>query len=273
MVDHPQDQLILLLITGSIGVLCMAIFIVLIFFVYQKRMFISEQHNQKMKLEFQQRMVQLQLESQEQERIRISSDLHDSVGSLLWAAKVNATYVERSINLEMEVKSAFEEMSSALDQAVHLVRRIAWELTPEAFQHTGLSHSLKGLCQRLNGKGIQVEFEELGSPITWNDNRALQVFRIGQELTTNVVKHAQASFLRMELHWLKDQARLLVIDDGTGFLLTESHTGVGWWNIHQRALKLKATIDMGVPPMKKGSMISITIPLTYEKQPDSLLGR
>jgi two-component system, NarL family, sensor kinase len=272
MAEHPQDQLILLLIAGSLGVLCMAIFIVLIFFIYQKRMFIAQQNNQKLKLDFQQRMGQLQLDSQEQERIRISSDLHDSVGSLLWAAKVNATFVERSIKLEKEVKDAFDEMSNSLDQAVYLVRRIAWELTPEAFQQTGLSHSLKGLCQRLNGKGIQVEFEEFGTAITWNDNQAMQVFRIGQELTTNVVKHAHASSLRMELHWLEEQVSLLVIDDGTGFLLTESHTGVGWWNIHQRALKLKATIVMGVPPMKKGSMISVTIPLTHEKEPDSLPG-
>ena len=260
MAEPAQDQLILLLSIGTIGVLLLTVFIILFFFTYQRKMFISQHEKQKRELEFQRQMVEAQLDSQEKERVRIASDLHDSLGSLLWGAKVNATYIERTSSRRDESRESHQELMGALDHAIGVVRRIAWELTPEAFHQTGLSESLSTLCDRVNGKGLKAVFKEEGSRL-WQDDRALQTFRIAQELVSNCIKHAQATELSIHLTWSTNKLIVRVEDDGVGFKLGETRSGVGWWNIEQRARQLKAEITMGKTPPAPGSSIQVTIPL------------
>src|SRR6185503_630259 len=112
-------------------------------------------------------MIQSQIDSQEIERKRIAADLHDSIGSLLWAAKLNIGFLGRSVELNGELKTSYDETMKILDQSIDSVKRISWELTPEAFQHTGLSSSIKELCMRLNGKGLKLILTEEGEAIFW----------------------------------------------------------------------------------------------------------
>ncbi len=265
MAGPTQDQLFLLAIVGTTGVLFLAIFIIFIFFIYQKRMFAAQQQKQQMELEFQQRMAQLHFESQEQERTRIASDLHDSLGSLLWGAKVNASFVERSLPMNPQIKEAFTEITKSLDTAAHTIRRIAWELTPEAFHHSGLSASLMGLCQGIDGKGITVTLNETGHSRIWNTDRALQIFRIAQELISNCVKHAKATTIQINLHWTEKSMTLEVTDNGIGFNLHENRRGVGWWNIQHRVNHIHAQINIGHPPIGTGTQITILVPFDHEK--------
>ena len=87
-----------------------------------------------------------------------------------------------------------------------------------------------------------------------------------RELVSNAVKHSGANLLEITLEWQIDLLLIRVQDNGTGFKLKESRAGVGWWNIEQRAKRLKAEIDIGNPPMESGSLISITIPLKNGKE-------
>lgn len=264
MAEPAQDKLLLLLTIGTIGMLLLTVFIIIFFFIYQRRMFIGQKQKQRREEEFQQQMVFSQLEGQEKERIRIASDLHDSLGSFLWSAKVNAKFIERSVNLEGEAKESYLELMDTLDQSINIIRRIAWELTPEAFQHTGLSESLASLCKHLNGKGMQVIFQENVSRL-WQDDRAMQVFRIVQELASNCIKHAQASELVIDLIWTTNSLVVKVVDDGIGFSLNARRPGVGWWNIEQRTRQLKAEIAIKENRQHQGSSITLTVPLNHDK--------
>jgi signal transduction histidine kinase len=264
MAGPAQEQLTLVLSIGTIGILLLAVFIVLIFFVYQKRMLMLHQQKRDLEGKHQEEMIALQLESQENERKRIAKDLHDSVGSLLWGAKVNASYIGRTVDFESDVQESFKELVEILDQSIHTVRRIAWELTPEVFLHAGLSLSLSKLCEQLDGKGMKVTFIETGSILAWNDNDALQVYRIVQELASNSIKHSDASSLAVSLMWEHMSLLIEVEDDGKGFQLNGEQTGVGWWNIKQRARQLKADIKIGLSPMGSGALVSMTIPLNHE---------
>ncbi|MEO7990865.1 MAG: ATP-binding protein [Chryseolinea sp.] len=264
MAEPAQDQLIYLLIIGTAGVLLLLIFVVAFFFMYQNNRIKAEQQKQKREREFQNQMVELQLDSQEKERVRIASDLHDSLGSLLWAAKLSASFIERSMLLEGDVKLSHQELMNALEQSQHMVRRIAWELTPEAFHSIGLSESLAKICERVNGKGILVTLEEHNNQM-WQGERALLVFRVVQELLSNCIKHAKATELVIRLHWSEDTLLVNVCDNGIGFNLTQTRPGVGWWNIEHRIRQLKGKIDMGVTPAPRGTSILLTIPLHHEE--------
>lgn len=264
MAEPAQDELIILLTTGTIGILLLAVFIVLFFFIYQRRMLIAQREKQKLEIDLQYKMAYAQLESQERERVRIASDLHDSLGSLLWSAKVNATFIDRSVSLKGETRESYQELLMSLDQSIEIVRRIAWELTPEAFQHTGLSASLSGLCNRINGKSMKVTYQQEGDHFH-ADDKALQVFRIAQELVSNCVKHAKATEMLVHFVSKPDIMILKVEDNGIGFTLEENRRGVGWWNIEQRVRRLKAKITIGKNPYGSGTSVTLTVPLNHDE--------
>lgn len=233
-----------------------AVFITL----YQKKMLQEQEKRRLLDLEFQQKMIQSQIDSQEVERKRIAADLHDSIGSLLWAAKLNVAFLGRSVDLGGELKDSYTETMKILDQSIDSVKRISWELTPEAFQHTGLSSSIKEMCTRLDGKGLSLVFDEKGNAASWKDDRALMVFRIVQELINNAVKHAKARIIKVALRWNPQNLIIEVSDDGIGFKLDETtRNGVGWWNIEHRSKRIGAVVR--AKDKESGAAIELIVPL------------
>ena len=252
-----------IILLGTFGMLLLVGFMGLFILLYQRRMLKERQLKAARELEHQNQMIQLQLESQEQERKRIGADLHDSLGSLLWGAKVNAQLVQQSAALGSEALESHQELVKILNESIEAVRKIAWELTPEAFHYTGLSGSLKKLCQQMDGKPIHIKLLE-HNPQSWNDDRALLVFRIIQELITNTFKHSGASQLMIVLDWHPDKLNIRYTDNGRGLPEKEARKGVGMWNIEQRIKHLRAVFKIGNAPVGSGLDITMEIPLHYD---------
>lgn len=262
--DQLQEQDIpTLILLGSVGTLLLVGGMGLFILTYQKRMLKEKQERAMQELNYQSQMIKLQLESQEQERKRIGADLHDSLGSLLWGAKVNVSFIQKSVGKDESASTSYQELNQILDESIETVRRIAWELTPQAFHYAGLSASVTKLCDRLNGKGIEIRFAEENSQ-QWNDDRALQVFRIIQELISNAIKHSGANYLGVSMNWLNETLNIIVADNGTGFKSETEKKGVGLWNINQRINQLNGKINIGNPPTGTGLEISLEIPLTLK---------
>jgi signal transduction histidine kinase len=256
-----KDEVINIIILGSMGVLILCVGFAAFFAFYQRKMFQEQEKRRLMDLELQNQMIQLQIESTETERKRISADLHDSIGSQLWAAKLNIAFLGRSLDFSGELKDSYSETMRMLDQSIDSVRRISWELAPEAFHNTGLASSIKEFCTRLDGKGQNVTFEEYGHNVFWKDDRALMVYRIVQELVNNAIRHAQSTNINVKLRWDVRSLQVEVSDDGKGFVLNEKvRSGVGWWNITNRASKIGAKL-LVQEDIQKGSAIELTVPL------------
>ena len=263
MAELPQSEIVFIIILGSLVMLMFVVGFVVFITMYQKKMLQEQEKRRIMDLEYQQKMIQSQIDSQEIERKRIAADLHDSIGSLLWAAKLNIAFLGRSVDLGGELKNSYNETMKILDQSIDSVKRISWELTPEAFQHTGLSSSIKEMCIRLDGKGMSLVFHENGNGIFWKDDRALMVFRIVQELINNAVKHAKASIIKVALKWSPQNLIVEVSDDGVGFKLDETvRNGVGWWNIAHRSKRIGAMVN--VKNIQEGAFVELVVPLQYE---------
>ena len=261
MAELPQGEVVYIIILGSLGILTFVVGFAVFIMIYQKRMLQEQEKRRILDLEYQQLMIQSQIDSQEVERKRIAADLHDSIGSLLWAAKLNIGFLGRSLDLDGELKNSYQETMKILDQSIDSVKRISWELTPEAFQHTGLSSSIKELCSRLDGKGLSLMFQEVGTGIFWKDDRALMVFRIVQELINNAVKHAKAKRIKVELIWKEKDLVIEVSDDGIGFTPNDTtQNGLGWWNITHRSKKIGATVLVN-ENVQTGAAIELIVPL------------
>ncbi len=255
-----EQDIPLIILLGSVVILLLIGGIGLFILLYQKRILQEKQKRALQELNHQEEMITLQLESQEQERKRIGADLHDSLGSLLWGAKVNASFIQRSVEMNEQVFASHQELTEILDESIEVVRRIAWELTPEAFQDSGLSESVDRLKDRFDGKILKITLEEDGGRL-WNDERALQVFRIIQELINNAIKHSGASLLEISMKWTDQNLKVAVKDNGIGFTTGPKQKGVGLWNVNQRVKRLNGKISIGIPPIRTGVEIYLDIPL------------
>jgi len=253
-----------LIILGSISILLLVGCIVGFVLLYQKRMLEEKQKRTVQEMDYQNKMIQLQFESLERERKRIGADLHDSLGSLLWGAKINASIITNSSPLTGNAQESCNELTEILDESIEVVRRIAWELTPEAFQYSGLSESIKKFCERLDSPDCKILVNEIDI-LFWNDDRALQVFRIAQELIMNAIKHSKCTTIQVSVECVAKSVRLTVADDGVGFNSRPDKKGVGLWNIDQRVKQLAGKLNIGNPPMGSGSEISIEVTLGHGK--------
>jgi signal transduction histidine kinase len=157
----------------------------------------------------------------EDERSRLARELHDELGGLLTAAKLDVARVKnRLATAGPEVAERITHLVKTLDAGIALKRRIIEDLRPSSLSNLGLKPALQILCSEFAKRSeIQVvaDLDEVKLP----DDSALSVYRLVQEALTNVAKYAQASRVEVDLHAHDGQAVVSVSDDGCGFDLNQ----------------------------------------------------
>ena len=153
----------------------------------------------------------------EEERGHLARDLHDELGGLLTAAKLDVARVKRQVDgAGAEVAERIQRLSQTLDAGIALKRRIIEDLRPSSLDNLGLQRTLEIQCAEFAQRSeIRVQTEI--SDLKLDPERALAVYRVVQEALTNVAKYAQASEVRVRLQRDEEQARLRVQDNGRGF--------------------------------------------------------
>lgn len=194
------------------------------------------------------------MEGQEAERRRVAKDLHDGLGGLLATVKARLSATE----------VVAPEANKMIDRACTEVRRIAHNMMPQTLALSGLSGSVQDIVGQLNLQGLETELELMGQPdLRLDEDGQAMLLRIIQELTHNVVKHAQAEKLFIQLLDQPTQLLLTVEDDGVGFDpkgTTKSLTGLGLSSINARAAYLKGELQYDSSP-GHGTTVTLTIPL------------
>jgi two-component system NarL family sensor kinase len=196
---------------------------------------------------------------QEKERIRIANDLHDGLGGLLSSVKSHFNALQRPQRSD----EIFLKTNQLIDDACGEVRRIAHNMMPRSLAISGLSGALEDLCSQLNKQGLECELEMIGlenHPLSPEQNTS--IYRIIQELSNNVVKHAQAKHLLLQLLATENTLSILVEDDGIGFDTAQAlqQKGLGLSSIESRVQYLKGEIDWDAVP-GQGVSVSIQLPI------------
>ncbi|NVK52484.1 MAG: tetratricopeptide repeat protein [Flavobacteriaceae bacterium] len=204
------------------------------------------------------------LDLQEKERKRISEDLHDRIGSILSTVKMYFKSVEESVeNLKKENITQYQKANELLDDACSEVRKISHDLGSGLLTKFGLVTALENLKDTLEkSKQISVVLITYGVDNRLGNDIELGVYRIVQELVSNVLKHAKAKEITIQLIKDKGILNIIIEDDGVGFNLSkEEDTGIGIINVKSRvdALNGNFLIDSTI---NIGTMISIDIPLS-----------
>ena len=202
------------------------------------------------------------VKAQEDERRLIARELHDEIGQALTAVKMQLAVVRRS--LPEGASGAIDEARSVTDAALQSAREISRLLHPPMLEDTGLSPALdwylKGFSERT---GIPVQFVHSGM----DERAAVEVetclFRVVQEATTNVARHAQATSCRVYLQRLPSSVALTVEDNGRGFdpnaASAGQPSGVGLLGIKERVTDARGTFRIESAP-SRGTRITVELP-------------
>jgi signal transduction histidine kinase len=201
----------------------------------------------------------------EQEKSALSRELHDELGGLLVAARMDLSWLQQRMpTTDPAIEQRFKRIHESLSAGVDLKRRVVEELRPTLLDNMGLFTALrwqfKETCRR---KGLRCTETIPDSELKFSPDAAIGVFRIAQEALTNILKHSEAKSADLSITIGGDTVTLQISDDGKGIAsgrLANSTTH-GLASMRHRIGGLGGTWDVRSPP-SGGTVVTARIPLT-----------
>lgn len=200
---------------------------------------------------------------QEKERQRLAGELHDNIGATLTAVKIQFNHIQKNYSPTEELKTHFDKTNRLLEEAYQEIRTLAHLKNSGVIAKNGLLPAIKQLTKNASGvKNLTIEVADFGLDDRLENTLEIAIFRIIQELVTNIIKHSQATEASISLTNHKDRLNIIVEDNGIGFdpKLLRTKAGMGISNIEKRVEHLGGSIEIDSSP-KKGTSIIINIPL------------
>src|SRR5262245_19607377 len=205
---------------------------------------IANQAEQRMR-ELSQQLVA----TQEDERRNLSRELHDHVGQVLTALKMELGRIERTRLGDTRVSTAVAECRRLVDQMVRTVRDLALGLRPSMLGDLGLQPALEWLARDVSQRyGVIIDLQADVDLETLPDRHRTCVFRAVQEALTNCVRHAQAQSIAVSVTGHQGRLAIAVRDDGVGFDPKRRRGGLGLRGIEERVKELAGTVNISGRP-------------------------
>ena len=162
----------------------------------------------------------------EKEKSELARTLHDELGGLLTAAKMDLSWLQSRLETPAH-QERLSQLGSVLDEAMSLKRRVVEDLRPSLLDHFGLATALRAYVESACKKAaIQTDIRLPDEGETIPKDMAITLFRIVQEGLTNIIRHAEAKHITLELGAGSSGYALTLRDDGQGFDLNGTH---GHW--------------------------------------------
>lgn len=201
------------------------------------------------------------LKGQTIERKRVASELHDSLGGILSAVKLTMQTIHVE-DLNQQEQAIYKNLIGMVNDAGQQVRTLSHNLLPKELEEMGLVAALEGLITKLN----QIKKTHFTLTINGLSERLEQMiefnlYTICLELCNNILKHADATEVQIDMVRQGEMLQLFVSDDGQGFVVEASHDGMGMKNLRGRAEALKAKLHIHSAP-NEGTLVSLALPLT-----------
>jgi signal transduction histidine kinase len=206
----------------------------------------------------------------EEERIHIARDIHDELGQALTALKFDIATLSKSCATDAPetVAEKTRATAHAIDRIINSVRRISSGLRPEVLDEIGLGAAIEWQArefQRRTGVRCHVELpRDFADP---DKERSTAIFRIFQELLTNVARHANATRVDVKVEEEDDDGlRMTVVDNGRGIKPAESESpsSLGFLGLRERVLAFAGSLDVKGEE-GQGTQVSVTIPTTVHQ--------
>ncbi len=205
--------------------------------------------------------INAMIQGQEQERQRVAEDLHDRLGSLLSTVKLNFSGLERKMEPVLQGSEQYKKGINLLDEACSEVRKIAYNMASGVLQKYGFITSVEELAKSIESSGnVKMNLFAHNTEIPLDKESEINLYRITQELISNILRHAGATEINLHFNVLDDMATLIVEDNGIGFNTSAKSKGMGIRNMQARVNKLDGTIDFDSAP-GRGTTVVICVPV------------
>lgn len=266
--EETKDLVLFIVIASSSVVLLLIVVLIDLFVLFRKRKLIAQQEIEIRENKIDELIMKEEIESvnallkgQNSERRRISQELHDRLGSILFTAKLYHGNIETQMKaLIVENNIGFEKLTELLDDAVLEVRRISHDLYSGSLANFGYTAALRQLITALkDANGLKINLNAESDVENQKQEIQHELYAITQELLSNTLKHAKATVVDIEIR-IEDELIFHYQDNGNGFNSKRSFTGIGLKNIENRVHKLngKLTVESNA---HKGTFYFISIPL------------
>ena len=253
----PENNLIPVLIIGTLVIVILIVFLFFFVIIYQRKMIKNQVELRKMHDEKQTDLLNAVFETQENERKRLAEDLHDSVGQVLSAVKLNLHRLEK--NCDEITRPLLADTRKLTDECIQEIRNIIHNVLPPVLTDYGLLEALEGLCIKIEQTtAVKVEFKKKLSNIRFKPEIELAFYRIAQELFSNAIKHSEATSIHLTLAnepgWLVMEFK----DNGKGFNINQVKHGFGLKNLESRVQLIGGEINIYTKP-QNGTITIIRI--------------
>ncbi|QNP47849.1 sensor histidine kinase [Diaphorobacter aerolatus] len=196
----------------------------------------------------------------EEERGHLARELHDELGALLTAAKLDVARLRSRVNLDVpEISVRLNHLVETLNSVISLKRRIIEDLRPSSLSNLGLTATLEILTREFSDRS-KIDVEISLEAVQLSDSTQLTVYRLIQESLTNISKYANASKVLITVHDYPTHVTVQVRDDGTGFdthLVSPAAHGLA--GMHHRVEAAGGRLTVTSTP-GEGTLVSATLP-------------
>jgi len=248
------------ILNGGIGLLSMLV--IFLWYRYVKRRQLLQQKLIALEKIHETENLRSFIGGEQKERQRIARELHDGLGALLASIKLLFNAVQNEAPF-ITSNTHFHRADQLLNHACQEVREISHNMMPGILDQYGLEQAIRDLCDVINHSSpMDIAFLSYGLESSLEDEINISVYRIIQELLSNVVKHSEAQEAIVQIDLDDDMLRITVEDDGKGFdkdrMLDQG--GIGLKNLQSRVVYLHGNMEIDTNP-GHGCTIYLEIPV------------
>lgn len=255
----------------SIGGFFFLLLILFLVVLLQRRRQIRERHSAELvQLEQQHRLslADSLAKAEQEERKKIANKLHDETVGILSIAKLNVDQLDESVFVAgSDAGEKLKATKKLLGEATESIRNISHTLMPVALEKYGLKPALQDLVNAVNASGkIKVEevMEGLDDTKSWNPQLNLTIYRMVHEVFNNIIKHAQATHVFLQVIELDDSITIYIEDNGKGLKQDKlSQDGIGLNLLRQNIEYLNGRVEINGKE-NKGTFVLAELPIAYQ---------
>ncbi|MAT90807.1 MAG: histidine kinase [Flavobacteriaceae bacterium] len=235
-----EQQVTSFLVIFSIVAFCLALTMILLFVLFQKRKNRLLREQQEAENRFREALITIQNEIREETLRNVSWELHDNIGQLLTLARIQ-------LQRESHTSPYVQEASDTIAKSLSELRSLSKSINPDTIKGLSLVDALSQEIDRFN------RMQYLNASLHTSNHRfeldpkiEVIIFRMLQEFFTNTVKHSKATSLEVSVHYEEAALVIKASDNGVGFDPTErkAHRGIGLTNIQHRAELIGAEVQI-----------------------------
>ncbi|PRY08952.1 histidine kinase [Pontibacter ummariensis] len=259
---------VLLLITvGTLLLLLLVVVVAFLVLAYRRNRLLHHDEVNRLVQAYQKELLKARIEMQEQTFLSIAQEIHDNVGQVMALVRLNLSTLPYSVGSDNAIMQRVTTCKELVDQAIEDLRNLSKRLNCEYASSQSLPELLKFQLGLIHKTGvIHTQFEMQGEERGLDPEKKLIVFRIAQEALSNVMRHAEASCVKLRLIYSCEKIVLSILDNGKGFcakapsLIGAQTKGTGTFNMSYRAKLIGAKLRIKGRP-GAGTLVFLELPI------------